>query len=962
MTDQPSIMKRTERDLLDFVDTASIGLHWVAADGTILWANPADYEPLGYSAEEYIGQNINAFHSEEHVIADILRRLSAGERLDGYAARLRCKDGSAREVSITSSVCFDDRGEFRHTRCFTVDQSRRRQGFEIQIEALNREVERLRSFASHEHGLTEAILTASPHGVIVCDLAGRLVLQNAAAEQIWAGSASAESIAEWSKYRMFRPDGRPLAPHEWAMARALESRLRCLPEELHIQRFDDSHGVLIASAAPILGADGALEGALSIFTDITRLKQQEEELRLGAQRFFTTLQSIGDAVIATDAQGRIDYLNPRAQLLTRWTLEEARGRPLEEVFHLVDEATRHVVESPVARMLREPRVTSLVHDTLLLTRDGFQIPIEDNVAPIFDSKDELAGVVLVFRDASEKRREERRRRFLVEASTRLSSSLDYIPTLQNVVEVSVPRVGDWCAADMIEADGTLQRLAVAHVDPAKLLSAKELQVRYPAHASSALGPQEVIRTGRSQLLSEIPGSLLEATAVDGEHARLLCELGFRAVMIVPLRSGGQILGALTFVSSESKRKFGDADLVFAEELANIAGLAVDNARLYREAQDANRLKDEFLATVSHELRTPLNAILGWASLLRSSEVSSAQRARALEVIERNARAQAQLIEDLLDVSRIISGTLRLESRPVDLATIVESALDVVRLAADSKGVRLRADLNHDARRAMGDSGRLQQIVWNLLSNAVKFTARGGEVSVKLARVNSQTEIHVSDTGRGIAAEFLPHMFERFKQADAATTRAHGGLGLGLAIVKHLVELHGGRVTASSDGKDRGSMFRVQLPLAAVMREQDPVLGRSAASRFVVPRLDGLRVLVVDDEPDARTLLTAVLHAQGAQVESAGSAREALARIESQCPDVLVSDIGMPGEDGYSLIRKVRALPHSGAKALPAAALTAYARKEDRARALLAGFQSHVPKPIDRDELLIVVATLAGLTG
>ena len=341
-------MQRTEQALLDFVDTASIGLHWVAADGTILWANPADYEPLGYSAEEYIGKNIVQFHADDHVIADILQRLLAGERLNDYAARLRCKDGSTREVRIASSVRFDETGGFLHTRCFTVDVSRRRpQGSEIQVEALSREVERLRVLASRERGLTDAILTSSPHGIIVCDLNGKLTLQNAASEQIWGGSASAETIAEWGRFRAFHPDGQPFEPHDWAMARALQNKEICPPEEFHIQRFDDSHGTLIGSAAPILGADGEITGALSIFIDISRLKEQEEQLRVGAQRFFTTLQSIGDAVISTDALGRVEYLNPIAQSLTRWKLEEARGRPLEEIFRVVDEQTRRAVESPL---------------------------------------------------------------------------------------------------------------------------------------------------------------------------------------------------------------------------------------------------------------------------------------------------------------------------------------------------------------------------------------------------------------------------------------------------------------------------------------------------------------------------------------------------------------------------------------------------------------------------------------
>ncbi len=957
---------RTEKDLLDFVDSAALGLHWVGADGTILWANPADYEPLGYTEDDYIGHNIVEFHADDQTIQDILRRLTAGERLNNYEARLKCKNGSTRKVLITSSVRFNETGEFLHTRCFTVDVSNKRpEGMEIQVEALSREVERLSVLASRERGLMETILTMSPHGIIVSDLNGKLTLHNKAAEKIWAGSASAASIADWGKYRGFHPDGRPFEATDWSMTRALLKGEIVEPEEVHIQRFDDSHGALFAGAAPIFGADGQLDGAVSIFSDITQFKQQEEDLRVSAERYFTTLKSIGDAVIATDAEGAITFMNEVAEGLTRWTLEEARGRPLAEVFRIINEQTRDVVESPVDKVIREGKIVGMANHTILIARDGSEIAIDDSGAPIFNGENELVGVVLVFRDVTEKRREDDRRRFLVEASTLLASSLDYVPTLTSIARLSVPIIADWCAVDIVDSDSSVERLAVAHVDPAKVRWVEELEKRYPSDPKSPYGVHEVIRSGKSQLMAVIPDTLLAEAAVDAEHLRLIRELGLRSSMVVPLRCGGRTLGAITFVTAETGRTFGPNDLLFAEELANVSALAVENARLYREAQQANRTKDEFLATVSHELRTPLSAMLGWASLLRSTEMSQEKRDHALEVIERNARAQAQLIEDLLDVSRIVSGNLRLEPRSLDLGVIIAAAVDSVRLAADSKGIRIQVLLEEDAKHAMGDPGRLQQVVWNLLSNAVKFSQNRSVVTVRLTRAESQAEIQVSDTGQGIDPEFLPHVFERFNQANGATTRSHGGLGLGLAIARHLVELHGGTISAASAGANQGSSFRIKLPLAAVFqnaRANATNTPASTSSRIVAPRLDGLRVLVVDDELDARTLVTAVLEGHGAHVTTASSASEALNEVERNRPDVMVSDIGMPGEDGYSLIRKVRGLTGGGVKAVPAVALTAYARMEDRTRAIFAGFQSHVAKPVDPEELLMVVAALAGRTG
>ena len=382
-----------------------------------------------------------------------------------------------------------------------------------------------------------------------------------------------------------------------------------------------------------------------------------------------------------------------------------------------------------------------------------------------------------------------------------------------------------------------------------------------------------------------------------------------------------------------------------------------------DAEAANRMKDDFLATLSHELRTPLNAILGWASILRTGKLGPSEVATAIDVIERNSKSQAQLINDLLDVSRIISGKLRLEVRRVNLHEVIEAAVNAVLPAANAKGVRIEQLLDTHTGPVSGDPTRLQQIVWNLASNAVKFTPRGGRVQVLLERVNSHVEISVIDTGQGIKPEFLPHLFERFRQADASTTRRHGGLGLGLSIVKQLTEMHGGTVRAKSPGEGQGSTFIVMLPILIVHAEPAPGRPREDENRgleFEAPLLAGVRVLVVDDEPDARLLVKRILNGCHAEVEVAGSATEAIEILGRFKPDVLVSDIGMPDEDGYDLVRKVRL--RYNARELPAAALTAFARPEDRKRALLAGFQTHVAKPVDSDELTAVVATLAGRTG
>jgi signal transduction histidine kinase/CheY-like chemotaxis protein len=436
-------------------------------------------------------------------------------------------------------------------------------------------------------------------------------------------------------------------------------------------------------------------------------------------------------------------------------------------------------------------------------------------------------------------------------------------------------------------------------------------------------------------------------------------------LAVPVISrSGSVLGGMFFGHSKAG-VFTEEHERLAEGIAGWTALAIENAELYTAAEKArssaeaaNRAKDEFLATMSHELRTPLNAVLGWTMILRTGGADDAMRQRALDTIERNARSQGQIIEDLLDVSRIVTGKLRLDVAPVDLASVIDSALDSIALAVATKRIAVQRTINASASVVNGDIDRLHQIVTNLLTNAVKFTPSDGRIEVRLERSDGMARLSVSDNGQGISAEFLPYVFERFRQADSSTTRAHGGLGLGLAIVRHLVALHGGTVHVESPGPGLGSTFRVEIPLMQGASADGAGRGSSAAQTVTEKRpLDGVRVLVVEDEVDSRDLITHVLEHAGATVASAGSAAEALDMITAMPLDMIVSDIGMPGHDGYDLIRAIRD-SGSAAAGVPAIAVTAYARPEDRARALAGGFQGHVPKPIVAGDLITTIELLA----
>jgi signal transduction histidine kinase/DNA-binding response OmpR family regulator len=448
-------------------------------------------------------------------------------------------------------------------------------------------------------------------------------------------------------------------------------------------------------------------------------------------------------------------------------------------------------------------------------------------------------------------------------------------------------------------------------------------------------------------------------------------------LAVPVVSrSGEVIGGL-FLGHEKPAMFPERLEPIMAGLAAQLAIAIDNARLLEQeqraraaAEAASRAKEEFLAVLSHELRTPLNAVYGWARMLRSGQIEGEAVTRALDVIMRNANAQVQLIDDMLDVSRIVTGKMRLDVRPVDLRTVVEAALDVVRPAAEAKHIRLQAVLDPQAVAITGDPDRLQQVVWNLLSNAVKFTPRDGRIQVHLQRVNSHVEIVISDSGQGIAPDVLPHVFERFLQGDSTSTRRHTGLGLGLALVRHLVELHGGTVGASSAGVGHGSTFTVKLPVAIARTgasdDARPSRGRVHPTAGVKvtasgPSLDGLRVLVVDDDRDGLDLIATILANGGAEVRACASAAEAFEALQAWRPDILISDIEMPGEDGYALIRRIRALGPATVARTPAVALTAYGRVEDRLRTLSAGYSMHIPKPVDPTELATVVASLTGRT-
>jgi hypothetical protein len=630
-----------------------------------------------------------------------------------------------------------------------------------------------------------------------------------------------------------------------------------------------------------------------------------------------------EAFYMMDARGRVTYANPAAERMFGWSRQEMLGQVLHDLIH-----HHHPDGKPFPMsmcrlgLVMTEGQTLKDHEDLFIHRDGSFIPVFCSNAPIL-AEGRIVGAALVVHDLTARKRAEQERAERVRQFQLLADTLPHLAWMSRV-------------------DGACE------------------YVNRPWHEYTGLSLAESLGDGWTRAVhpEDLPRML--------EHWRRARETGERFEAEIRMRGAHD--GAWRwFLSRAQPARAADGSIFqwigSCTDIDDQRRATQERLELLRRvqaahaaAEEANRLKDDFLATVSHELRTPLTAMLGWLQLLRSGRLPEEKRARALETVERNARAQAQVIEDLLDISRIITGKLHLEPGPLDMKAVVEAALESTRPLADTKGVTLEFESSVDSLPMRGDAGRLQQVVWNLVSNAIKFTPRGGRVTVQLRPLDGTVELRVTDTGVGISPSFLPHLFERFRQQDGSSRRAHGGLGLGLAIVHHLVELHGGHISAHSPGEGLGTSFVLHLPREP--RPAPPAPSPPDTVDAVPParsELAGLRLLLVEDQEDTREMLRLLLEDHGAQLRAVSSAAEAFQCFREWRPDLLVSDIGLPGENGYELVQRIRALPADEGGLTPAVALTAYARSEDRARALRAGFDMHVPKPVEEAELLAVLA-------
>jgi PAS domain S-box-containing protein len=676
--------------------------------------------------------------------------------------------------------------------------------------------------------------------------------------------------------------------------------------------------------------------------------------------------SADDAIIAKDLNGIMQSCNAAAERTFGYTAAELIGQPVRM---LIPQDRQTEEDAILARLRRGERVSHF--ETVRVRKDGQTIDVSLTISPVRDATGTVTGASKIARDITALKAAERERVRLLEENAAITTALNDVGAIvasdldrDKVVQAVTDAATALTTAEfgaffynVIDAAGESYTLYTISGVPREAFS------KFPMPRNTEVFETTFKGTGvlRSADITQDPryGHNRPYHGMPQGH------LPVRSYLAVPVKGrAGHVIGGLFFGHSEPGR-FADVHERLAVGIASWASVALENARMYAAAQDASRLKDEFLASLSHELRTPLNAILGYARMLGTGILGPERHQKAIETIERNATSLTQIVEDVLDISRIVSGKIRLHVQPVEFPDIVRHAIDAVTPAADAKGVRLETVLDPLAAPLSGDPERLQQILWNLLSNAVKFTSRGGKVQVRLERVNSHIEVSVSDTGIGIAPEFLPHVFERFRQADAGMTRERGGLGLGLSIAKQLTEMHGGWIEAASGGLGEGATFRLKMPLMIVhprRESEERVHPRSSSRARPIPGgdLQGVHVLAVDDDADALSLVATVLDAAGAQVTTAQSADEALGHLDMNPPSILVADLGMPRVDGFQLLEQVRRHRNPVVRRMPAAALTAYARSDDRVKALRAGFHIHLAKPIDPTELVSTIAALVKL--
>ncbi|MEO8268940.1 MAG: PAS domain S-box protein [Aureliella sp.] len=1036
-------LRRNERELNDFFENATVGLHWVGSDGVILRANHAELELLGFSRDEYVGRPVADFHVDKDAICDILNRLQAGEELYEYPARLLCKDGSIKDVLIDSSAMFKG-SEYVHSRCFTRD-----------VTESNRAAREL----NEQHQRTVTILESITDAFCTLDRDWRFVYVNQQAEKLLRRNRSdLFGKNHWEEF-----PGTLGTEIEWSYRRAMDEQV-AVDFDFFFPRYERWYE---------FRAYPSEDGLSVYFRDVSRRRRAEAALRESEEKLSLLVNTIPQLAWMARSDGEILWYNRRwyeytgttpeqmeeagwqsvhepvvlPKAIEQWNSSIATGEPFEMMFPLkAADGQYHPFLTRVNPLrdetgnirywfgtntditeLRQAREALAISEerlrlALVAGRMGVwdwnirtsELKWSDSLEPLhglapgtfggtFDHFQQLihaddresvnaaiqqaieicgefytefrniwpngsihwiAGSGKVFPDddgqpirmigigveVTQRKRADQTAKFLSDASAALSVLVDFDSTLQKISALAVPSFADWATVDLIEADGSLRRVSVSHVDAAKVQLAHEIHRRFPPDPESRQGVWNILRTGKSEIVSEITNELLELSVKNVDLLGIMRQLGLKSYIGVPLTVRGKTLGVITFINAESGHRYDQTDLAVAEDLVSRAAIAIENSQLYRELRDADKRKDEFLATLAHELRNPLAPIRNGLEVMRLSGSENSIMADTRSMMERQLNQMIRLVDDLLDVSRITRDKLELKKMQVELRTLVHCAVETSRPLIEEAGHTITVTLPPTPIYLNADQTRLAQVFSNLLTNSAKYTPSGGRIWLTAERFGDEVAVTVRDTGLGIPAESLPKIFQLFSQVDDNMERAQGGLGIGLNLVQRLVAMHDGSVEARSDGPGQGSEFTVRLPVPKLLQQAAPVQHEDSLA-VTAQR----RILVVDDNRDSAMSLGMMLKLKGNEIEMAHDGLAAVEAAERFRPDMILLDIGLPKLNGYDACRRIRKQPWSDD--IEIVALTGWGQEEDRRRSKEAGFDHHLVKPVE----LAALETLLSVT-
>jgi PAS domain S-box-containing protein len=897
---------------------------FIRADGSICEANGAALSAYGYGYEELVALNIADLRdpATAHLVP---RQLSeANEHGIMFETVHRRKDGTLFPVEVNSrgAAVGKERLLFSVIRDIT---DRRRAEQEI------------RESEARYRALIDSI----------SDVFWRWNPANnehdAAAARWWrqltGKPISGQTDAGWIE--CVHPDDRREAKAAWEHSLVTGAPYDA---EYRILSHDNQYRMIRARGTPVLSTDGKPREWVGLLSDVTQQRHDEH----ATQALAAIVESSDDAIISKDLRGNITSWNAAATKLYGFLPEEIIGQSMGR---LIPPELQEEEPLILARLCRGETISH--YETVRIAKDGRRIDVSLTVSPVRDRHGKVVGVSKIARDITEKKRSEAAVRFLSEASALLASSLDYESTLTAVAELSVPTLADWCAIDIWSPEGTLKRVAVAHVNPAKQALARELHRRYPSDSETS-PLLRIIRTGNSERVAEITDEMLAASGQDPQYIQVVRDLGLKSYLGVPLKIRGRTLGAILFVAAESGRQFTKNDLTLAEDLAHRAAVSMENALLYAEVRETSRRKDEFLATLAHELRNPLAPIRNAMALFRITESVPAELQEARGIVDRQLDQLARLVDDLLDVSRFTRGKIELRRERIVLSRVIENALEMSRPLITASRHELVVEQSPQPLVLEADATRLSQVVGNLLNNSAKYTDAGGTIWLSTRRVGNDAVIQVRDNGIGIPKHMLRRVFDLFTQVDSSIERRQGGLGIGLTLVQRLVAMHDGSIEAASDGEGKGSTFTVRLPLALPC---DNEVDDSMSDLPANPKVSASRrILIADDNKDSADTLAMLLRLLGNDVKAVYSGTQALEEADSYRPQMLVLDIGMPGMSGYEVARQLRSQPAFENVFL--VALTGWGQEEDRRRTREAGFNHHLVKPVDLKALQDLLADIA----